>query len=343
MPREVIVVPPLNKGPLDVVRVCKDILEAPDCEELVLDLKRIGWTPPFAMLMLSRSIRRLATERRETTNVKLCNHQTLQYAAHMGMFRDCGLRGATFPFGPPKGSKNYVPISLFRTTTVTRQAAEEGLDPGDIIERKSIELAEVLTQKRDSDAHETLSYCVRELVRNAYEHSGSYGFRICGQFWPTKGRTEIVIADEGEGILTALSANPKLELPNDRAAIQAALLPGVSGTAWRYKKSRTQDPWRNSGYGLYMTHRICGEFGALTVASGDHAISISGGSKKSASANINGTFVRLSLNVDQLKNASEMLKRYADEGREQATEIAGAAKLAASSASTMVSVTSQKD
>ena len=64
MPREVIVVPPLNKGPLDVVRVCKDILEAPDCEELVLDLKRIGWTPPFAMLMLSRSIRRLATERR---------------------------------------------------------------------------------------------------------------------------------------------------------------------------------------------------------------------------------------------------------------------------------------
>ena len=64
----------------------------------------------------------------------------------MGMFRDCCLRGATFPFGPPKGSKNYVPISLFRTTTVTRQAAEEGLDPGDIIERKSIELAASDTQ-----------------------------------------------------------------------------------------------------------------------------------------------------------------------------------------------------
>ena len=331
MTREVIEVPPLNKGPLDVVRVCKDLLDAPECEELVLDLERISWTPPFAMLMLARTIKRLANERRETTVVKVSNHQTLQYAAHMGMFRDCGLRGAEFPFGPPRGSKNYVPISLFRTTTVKLQAAEAGLEPGDVIERKSTALAEVLTQERDGDAHETLSYCVRELVRNAYEHSGSFGFRICGQYWPTIGRTEIVIADEGEGILTALSENPKLELPNDRAAIQAALLPGVSGTAWKFKKSQSQNPWRNSGYGLYMTHRICSEFGALTVASGDHAISISSGSKKSAS-----------LNVDQLKNASEMLKRYAEEGREQATEIAGAATLAASAASTMVSVLSQK-
>jgi hypothetical protein len=96
-----------------------------------------------------------------------------------------------------------------------------------------------------------LSYSLRELMRNVFEHSETDSLYYCAQYWPKSSKVEVAVADFGIGIRRALSRNPNFRFDSDKEAREYSLLPSVSGATHRERSSGT---WFNSGYGLYMTN-----------------------------------------------------------------------------------------
>ena len=89
---------------------------------------------------------------------------------------------------------------------------------------------------------------------------------LAGKYWPHKGNiVEIAILDEGVGIMQTLSEHPGIRVNNDADALLLSLEPGLTGNQFAYG---SDDPWRNTGYGLFMTSSICqkgGDFSAAVV------------------------------------------------------------------------------
>ncbi|NKX44868.1 hypothetical protein [Roseicyclus persicicus] len=98
---------------------------------------------------------------------------------------------------------------------------------------------------------DTLSYSIREIVRNTAEHSEAPELLICAQYWPSRKEVEVGFADAGIGIMSSLRRNPDFAELDERQAIQAALMPGVSGNPFA---GMGTDIWQNSGYcGLLLS------------------------------------------------------------------------------------------
>lgn len=88
-----------------------------------------------------------------------------------------------------------------------------------------------LAQRVEGDLHDTLAFCIREILRNAVEHSHTEKVRFAAQYWPTLDRVEFAVLDHSRGIRAALGPNPHVNPKNDREALNLALMPGVSGTS----------------------------------------------------------------------------------------------------------------
>lgn len=195
------------------------------------------WFPPFSMLLLSVLLKRFRDQRPDS-RCRARNHENHTYAAYLGFFQSFGLR--------------------------------HGNEPGEIIEARARELSGVLTQTDSGPLFDTLSYAIREIIRNTVEHSGAEAVLLCAQHWPTRQEVEVGIADAGVGIQQGLANNHSYRDLTNRDALQTALMPGVSGNP---QAGRGQEVWQNSGYGLYMTNRICRNGGRFMICSGDSPIS----------------------------------------------------------------------
>tara|TARA_B110000503_G_scaffold68393_1_gene106814 strand:- start:33 stop:371 length:339 start_codon:yes stop_codon:yes gene_type:complete len=64
-------------------------------------------------------------------------------------------------------------------------------------------------------------------------------------------KVEIVIADNGIGLKRSLASNPFVEVDTHSDAIQQALMPAISSKNYKGVKIGTNNPWHNSGFGLY--------------------------------------------------------------------------------------------
>ena len=73
------------------------------------------------------------------------------------------------------------------------------------------------------------------------------------------------------GVYNSLIGNPGFKNIEERDALHFACLPGVSGNAQAMRERSSGNPWRNSGYGLYMTSRLCRNDGDFLVISSNHA------------------------------------------------------------------------
>ena len=96
---------------------------------------------------------------------------------------------------------------------------------------------------------ETIKYVLGELIRNVIEHSNARnGAFVAVQYTTGKNKLSVGICDTGIGLRASLEKyhNPA----NDLDAIRLALMPGVSGTAYR---GGTGD---NAGAGLYIVKSI---------------------------------------------------------------------------------------
>lgn len=176
-------------------------------------------------------------------------------------------------------------------------------------------------------------------MRNVLEHSQSRSIEYCAQFWPTYNKVEIAIIDNGIGLKQSLSANPFIQVQCDSDAIQQALMPAISSKNFKGARIDRNDPWHNSGFGLYMISRICRLGGSFLICSGDHGIALNENGKQHINLGhqVKGTAVRMVLNTSKLTDLSQMLAKFRDEGYEIAKEIKGVGMYTASAASQMLS------
>ncbi|KAB7683161.1 hypothetical protein GBN23_02995 [Plesiomonas shigelloides] len=328
---------PCNCSESEIFKFCTAVQKYAGAQEVLIDFSSMGRIEPFAMVYVAKHIRDF-NRKNKTTIVKCTGHKNKGYAANMAFFRAFGLKHGREP-NCKDGNESFVPFTILRIQTIVDEASKEWKDAQDIIEKRSEHLAKILSREEDGKLVDALTFSIREIMRNVFEHSQSRSIEYCAQYWPTYHKVEIAIVDNGIGLRNSLSANPFIQVQCDSDAIQQALMPAISSKNFKGARINRNDPWHNSGFGLYMISRICRLGGNFLICSGDHGISLSEHGKQHIELGhrIHGTAVRMVLNTSKLTDLSQMLSKFRDEGYEIAKEIKGVGMYTASAASQMLS------
>ncbi len=317
---------------------CRSLQNLDAHDEYVFDFTQTRTVEPFGMLLVSSEIRRCKATHR-SAQFSCANFKHMTYAGHMGFFKAFGLDFGKGP-GEAQGSRSYIPLTILESDALVEAAASKGHEVGSEIEEHSKKLSATLIGEDAGDVFETMAYSIREIMRNVVEHAQTNQFGICAQYWKTKGRAEVAILDRGVGLRKTLSRNPHIDASSDKSAINYALMPAVSGKAFKGAKQVNKgSPWVNSGFGLYMTNRICRNGGNFLISSGDTGMLLTGGKggKRYFPASLNGTAVRMTIMTNQLPNLREALARYRDDGYEIQRKYREIVSIDPSSASLMLS------
>lgn len=314
-----------------------DLDRLPEARHYVFDFKGMEWVEPFGMLYFASQLRQFKNKR-TSSRFQAVGYETHGYPAHMGFFHAFGLSHGK-DLGAAPGSLQYVPITAVSVAELERESASEGEDVRETIERHSERLAEVLTRGVGGDLQSTLSYSLREILRNVVEHSKADMIWFAAQHWPERQLVELSILDEGAGIRTSLSRNPHLNVDKDADAIRMALLPGVSGVAYKGGPRQRKDAWVNSGYGLFMTSQLCATGGSFLVCSGDHCLVMRGGREEVMASRFDGTAIRMTIATGEVGNLNGVLEHL----RIRGAAIAGELKLAANVTASMSARMLRKD
>jgi len=337
MPSTIIRVPE-NLTAFTVYPFCKLLQNQRPTEELVFDFSKTKTVEPFGMLVVASEIKQCVAAHPEA-KFTCKNYERMPYAAHMGFFKAFGLDFGREP-GEAFGSRNYIPLTYFNSSELIREAARRGLDVGDVIEFHSKRLSQTLSGTDDGDLFETLSYSIREIMRNVVEHAHVDEFGVCAQYWPTKGRAEVAIVDRGIGLRESIKANPHIDASTDKSAINYALMPAVSGKAFKgARRLEKRGPWTNSGFGLYLTSRICRNGGNFFISSGDAGMLLTSGkdSKRYINTSFTGTAVRLNIRTENIDSLRGVLAKYRADGFEIQQKYREIVQIDPSSASLMLS------
>lgn len=328
---------PNNCDIYSIFAFCNEIIDIQKNEDIYIDFSSMGRVEPFTMVYLAKIIREIKNES-PTRKIFCDGYQEKFYASNMGFFRAFGLKHGRLP-NINGGNASFVPLSILRTQTVEDEARKSWSPKQDIIENKSAQLAKILAREDDSNLVDALTFSIREIMRNVIEHSESKFIEYCAQFWPTYNKVEIAISDNGIGLRKSLKNNPFIQVENDSDALQQALMPAISSKNYQGAIINRDDPWHNSGFGLYMINRICRTGGSFLICSGDHGILLNSEEKKHIYLNHNyqGTIIRMVLNTSKLKKLPDILREYRDEGYEIAKTIKGVGYYQASAASQMLS------
>lgn len=228
----------------------------------------VQFVTPGWMLLIIRTLRTFREERPGThCRVADTSSDAMAYASNAGFLDTLGVKHARFARGA-NGSSTFIPITprkvrdLFTGQPLFRPA-------GDIIQEDAENLSAILSQSRKGVLFDTLSYSIREIIRNVVEHSKADEFLMAAQCWIAAGTAEIAIADPGIGIAAGLSSNSKYNPADDAEALALATQPGVSGAII---PRHSDDAWVNSGYGLYMARGLADGKQGFTLASGKAAL-----------------------------------------------------------------------
>ena len=311
------------------------IFSLPHDDEYIFDFRNLRWSEPFGLLAISYELFRFASKH-SSSKLLIKNHEENTYEGHMGFFKAFGLDHGKFP-GEALGSNTYIPIKLKSVAALQEKAVSSYEDVGIIIENYAKEISNILVQYQSEELKETLTYSIREIIRNVVEHSESAQFGYCAQYWPTKNIVEFSLLEKGIGIRKTLARNPHLSISSDEDALKLSLLPGVSGKTYNGKRGFNKGVWANSGFGLYMTSRICGNGGSFFLISGDSGILLNNRKRYYIKTNFQGTALRLRLNTINIGTLSQILKKYQIEGYEIARQLGKKALVSASTASQMLS------
>jgi hypothetical protein len=314
----------------DTLIFSNHLLDLPEVDEYVFDFGNLEWVEPFSMLYLSSEIQ-LIRERFSTKKFTAINHLSQSYAGHMGFFKAFGCDFGNIP-GQAAGNTNYIPITIYNCELLRREAAKNYEQVGQFIENNASQAATLLTRSTSGEIYDALTYSIREIIRNVIEHSESQRFGFCAQYWPKKNKVELSVLDRGVGIKAGLSSNPHLDIQNDHEALNLSLMPGISGKAYKGARQANEGHWTNTGFGLYMTSRLCREGGSFFIASGKTSLLLSENNKENINAPFSGTALRLILNTNRINSLSDMLTQY----RKDASEY-NSNKISASAASMMLS------
>jgi len=282
-------------------------------EEFVFDFSDLYQIDPLSLLYVSSEIKN-CRDYFSDSEFKLINYKgsNCSYMAHMGFFQAFGADYGNYP-GEAGGNQKYLPINIINIPAIKDEAAELMINPAELMESRCRELATILTQDSNQGLIDVLTYCLREIFRNAIEHSEAYQFGYCAQYLPSKSEVSLAIIDRGIGLKDSLSQNPRLEIRNDLDAIGLSLMPGISGKVYPGQKRKQKGEWANSGYGLYMTSNICKNGGNFFIASGESGLLITDKITREMDTPVKGTALNLTINTKRLGSLKEMLKEIRDQ------------------------------
>jgi hypothetical protein len=320
-----------------IFQFCDQVANQVGVDKLLIDFSKMGRIEPFTMVYVAKFIRDFSRAN-SGTEFSAIGHKQKDYAANMAFFRAFGLKHGREP-NCNSGNNNFIPYTILRVQTIVDEASKDWDVEQNIIERRSEQLAKILSRHDSSNLVDALTFSIREIMRNVFEHSNSKTIEYCAQYWPTYGKVEIAVVDNGIGLKKSLMSNPFVQVDTHCDAIQQALMPAISSKNYKGAIIDKNDPWHNSGFGLYMINRICRLGGSFTLCSGNHGIKLDETGKQHIDlAHIcRGTAVRMVLNTDRLKTLSEMLAEFRDEGYDIAKKIKGVGVYTASAASQMLS------
>ena len=221
-----------------------------DDKNIYLDFSAMSVVRGSGMLILTATIENM---RRNGYNF-ICNenakgfneHNACSYAMHVGFFNSLGFNIGK-KVGEAHGSNTYVPI---RKITIKELYDVDSSEYHNGIIKYSEDLSNVLSSDMEN-FKPIFKYLITEIIRNTFEHTNANHVWITAQRHNSEGTIEVVIADNAEGVKQAITVNPELkEIVDDLEALQYAIKPGISGTAY---KQKSDNYWNNSGYGLYVT------------------------------------------------------------------------------------------
>lgn len=319
-------------GALAAVR---QLYELPSSNVYVIDFAKLSWVEPFGMLYFARQLRAFADERKPGM-FRAVNFERHGYAAFMGFFKAFGLTFGNSPGSTP-GTDRYIPLTNLVIRDLHIEAGQGAIDVREVVESKSRQMAAVLARGEAGRVRETLSFSLREILRNVVEHANADHIWYGAQYWPEKQVVELAILDQGQGVRRALSRNPHIAIESDEDALRLALLPGVSGIAFEGSKQRRKDEWANSGYGLFMTSELCARGGSFMICSGSSAIHREDTKESVLASNLNGTALRLTIYVPAIAELGASLAELSKKGETIAADFAPAARNSASKSSRMLS------
>ncbi|WP_374631725.1 hypothetical protein [Ferrovibrio sp.] len=291
-------------------------------DRIVFNFLERTFFAPFAMLLISAKIKRMR-EKNPDLNVLFKNYNANPYLGHVGFYHMCGIeRGREM--GEAWGSKDYLPITRVERGQFYENPGDKYEELPKLIQRHAENIANVIARHNadNSVLYDVLSYSIREVMRNVFEHAQTNALYYCCQYWPRSNKVEFAIADFGVGIRRGLGENPNFRFNSDKEAIEYSLLPSVSGKTHLPRKS---DIWHNTGYGLYMTSRFARNGGNFVIASGQMAIHLSRKTKHNYPTSFPGTALRFNLDVGEIGNVQARLDEFREDGIKIAQNIAGSA------------------
>jgi hypothetical protein len=305
-----------------VFNVIPQFQKLEDVPDLVFDFKGISYVFPFPTLALFIAILELIEKRKakglrtSATGTEL-GYSAISYLRHLGFFRGLGLPVGNAPNQAQGGT--YLPLTI-----ITRQDLEDasaGQPFQEAIDHNSDRLAQVIFSGNENAGPAImLSYCLREIIRNSFEHAGVSQCFVMAQRWPD-GEAEITIADRGMGFYSSLSQQHVVS--SAEHALILALQPGITSGADRC----TGDKWDNSGFGLYITSELGRMYGDFSVLSSSKLLRHNN-RQVFEDVPLAGTIVRLKVNTRDSEYFSNILVKIVLEGEEAARKITGSVKAA---------------
>ena len=267
---------------------------------------------PFGALLAVRELRRFRAENPQAA---------IEYAGSDLL----GIRAAVSgEAAAPSGS--VLPVFRADLYALHREALAHGelLEMGDAIERYSGTLAGTLFPN-DAESRALLTYLLRELLRNVPEHAG------CGEAWLCARRRGprvcAAVLDEGRGIRSSLCSNAahRRNIQTDEDALSWAVKAGISKAFRPGGRNPSDDPWANSGFGLFMTSRISLSLGgSFRLLSGGRCLAMESGETRLDKACLSGTAVGLTACMEEIGSSRARIARAADEGEAEARALRAA-------------------
>lgn len=308
----------------DLASLLKFVLELDYYSEhnrLIIEMpKEDAFYSPFAMLILASKIKYLKDKCPKLV-VVFDGWERFGYLSHMGFFDMCGYNHGNHMGQAPANSR-YMPITKLTSGDLEESPRDRFEEMQDLIQRAANKIAIILAQDPEerSDLFNILSYSLREIFRNPFEHGDTDSLFYCAQYWPKSNKVEFSVADFGIGIRQGLGRNPNFRFKDDKSALECALLPSVSG---RTHEPRYSPTWFNSGYGLYMINRLARNGGNFAIVSGDASICMTPKEKYNYLTSFPGTIIRVNLNVAKIGDIQKRLSEFREEGKELAAKISG--------------------
>ena len=304
------------------LQICKEIsaLEPPIGEDLVFNFSSYKENNPFSNLIIINTLNKFKKAYPEAS-LRCAPKESGGYLSHIGFYKACGIPLGKEP-GEARASSNYVPIT---------EVSLIGTDFYRSIDTVATQLAETLNF--DKGLQSLLSYIFIETIRNVYEHASTEKAVVAAQKWPAQNLVEIAISDGGCGVTESLGKFFSTDAAN---LLRLACKPGVSARS-NYRYLEKDDPWRNSGYGLYIMKELALAYhGSFMLCSGSHAIRYSTDelgllAEEIFDTSYRGTAIGIRFKTNTDNDFNSTRERIVSEGQLRAAQMKGAIRSASRS------------